>query len=62
MKLDSPKVTKVTKPIFEKILLESGGHKKSQILLKNEVFGGFDKNLIHSFVLFYLNMNVLMVS
>ena len=37
------KVRKVTKPIFEKSLLESGGPKKSQKSLKNEVLGVLTK-------------------
>ena len=41
--------------------LGSGGPAKSPKLLKNEVFGNIYKDLIHSCVLFYFHIKVLMV-
>ena len=48
-------------PVFEKSPFVSGGPKKSQKMLQKLGFHGFDKNIIHSYVPFYLSMKVLMV-
>ena len=48
-------VRKVMEPDFwEKVLDGPVGPKKSTELSKNQILGGFDKNLIHSYMLFIL--------
>ena len=52
----------MTKPIFWIKSPRAGRAQKVQKIAQKWGFGDFDKNLIHSYVLFYLNMNVLLVS